>query len=231
MKMNYFKILIFITLSLFFVACNAVTTSDKVSQRVIFPSYSVLYDASTQTLYAMVTFQLDNESGSYIKLSKNSSVLINQETMKFGSVEEKPSYYYYEQKEMSDCPDKVSFNYTNDEGDEFFNQLKIRTIKISDLKLKKGQDTSVKYVGTAIDEDETITLVLSKDNVQQYEIEPEVADNNLLVVPEYLLSDIKADTYEAYLLRTTYSTSVKAMDRGGSAETSYHSKSYKITIQ
>lgn len=230
MKIVNHKILLFFALGFLLCACSSVITSNKVEQRVIFPSYSVHYDASAQILSATACFQKDNESGEYIKLSDDSYIFLNEDAMKQMSDKERPCYYFVEKKEMGKCPDNVQFNYANDEGMIFSNQLKIRPIQITDINLNKNQDNYVKYNGPAVDEDEMITLVLSKDG-HQYELQPEVADNNLLFVPAALLQEVKNGAYEAYLLRTTYSTSVKAMDRGGSAETSYHSKSYKITIQ
>lgn len=230
MKIVNHKVLLFFVLSLILCACSSVITSNKVEQRVIFPSYSVHYDASTQILTATVTFQKDNESGEYIKLSDDSYIFLNEDALKQMSDKERTCFYFLEKKEMENCPENLQFNYANDEGKIFSNQLTIRTIQISDANLNKNKDNSLRYKGTAIDEDETITMVLKNDK-HQYELQPEVADNNLLFVPASLLQEVKNGTYEAYLLRTTYSTSVKAMDRGGSAETSYHSKSYKITIQ
>ena len=230
MKIVNHKVLLFFVLSLILCACSSVITSNKVEQRVIFPSYSVHYDASTQILTATVTFQKDNESGEYIKLSDDSYIFLNEDALKQMSDKERTCFYFLEKKEMENCPENLQFNYANDEGKIFSNQLTIRTIQISDANLNKNKDNSLRYKGTAIDEDETITMVLKNDR-HQYELQPEVADNNLLFVPASLLQEVKNGTYEAYLLRTTYSTSVKAMDRGGSAETSYHSKSYKITIQ
>jgi hypothetical protein len=230
MKIVNHKILLFFALGFLFCACSSVITSDKVEQRIIFPSYSVHYDASTQILTATVTFQKDNESGEYIKLSGDSYIFLNEDALKQMSDKEHSCFYFLEKKDIEKCPDNLQFNYANDEGKIFSNPMIIRTIQISDVNLNKNQDNSLSYKGTAIDEDETITLVLKNDK-QQYELQPEVRDNNLLFVSASMLRDVKAGTYEAYLLRTTYSTSVKAMDRGGSAETSYHSKSYKITIQ
>lgn len=230
MKSLKYKILIIIVLAIIVGACHPVITSNKVEQRIIFPSYFVHYDASTQILTATVTFQKDNESGEYIKLSDDSYIFLNEDALKQMSDKERTCFYFLEKKEMENCPENLQFNYANDEGKIFSNQLTIRTIQISDTNLNKNQDNSLRYKGTAIDEDETITMVLKNDK-HQYELQPEVADNNLLFVPASLLQEVKNGTYEAYLLRTTYSTSVKAMDRGGSAETSYHSKSYKITIQ
>ena len=230
MKFLKIKTLIFISLVIFLGACNSMLTSDKVEQRIIFPSYSAHYDASTQILTATVTFQRDNESGEYIKLSKKSSISFDGEDLKQMSDKDRTCYYFLEKKNVVTCPDNVQFNYTNDEGKLFANQLNIRTIQISDMSLNKNQDNTVKYNGPAIDEDETIVLMLSKDG-QQFELQPDVADNNLLLVPSAMLQDFASGTYDAYFLRTTYSTSVKAMDRGGNAEISYHSKSYKITIQ
>lgn len=230
MKSLKYKILIIIVLAIIVGACHPVITSNKVEQRIIFPSYFVHYDASTQILTATVTFQKDNESGEYIKLSDDSYIFLNEDALKQMSDKERTCFYFLEKKEMENCPENLQFNYANDEGKIFSNQLTIRTIQISDANLNKNQDNSLRYKGTAIDEDETITMVLKNDK-HQYELQPEVADNNLLFVPASLLQEVKNGTYEAYLLRTTYSTSVKAMDRGGSAETSYHSKSYKITIQ
>lgn len=230
MKFMKYKALIIIILVIIVGACHPVITSNKVEQRIIFPSYSVLYDASTQIMTATVTFQKDNESGEYIKLSDDSYIFLNEDAMKQMSDKDRPCFYFLEKKEVENCPEKLQFNYANDEGKIFSNQLKIRTIQISDVNLNKNQDNSLRYKGAAIDEDETITLVLKNDK-QQYELQPDIADNNMLVVPASMLREVKSGAYEAYLQRTTYSTSVKAMDRGGSAETSYHSKSYKITVQ
>lgn len=229
MKKIYCKILTIIAIAFLVVSCQSVVTSNKVEQRIIFPSYFALYNEAAQTLTATVTFQTDNESGEFIKLSGDSHIFYNQYAMKRMSDDEKPCYYFYEEREMGDCPDEVNFSYTNEEGTIFFNKLKIREIQISDLNLCKTQDTPFKYKGAVIDEDETITMVLKNDK-NHYELQPEVADNTLIVTAS-MLQDVKVGTYEAYLLRTTYSTSVKAMDRGGSAETGFHSKSYKITIQ
>ena len=230
MKFLKYKALIIIILAIIVSACHPVITSNKVEQRIIFPSYSVHYDASTQILTATVTFQKDNESGEYIKLSDDSYIFLNEDALKQMSDKEHSCFYFLEKKDVETCPDNLQFNYANDEGKIFSNQMIIRTIQISDVNLNKNQDNSLSYKGTAIDEDETISLVLKNDK-QQYELQPEVRDNNLLFVSASMLREVKAGTYEAYLLRTTYSTSVKAMDRGGSAETNYHSKSYKITIQ
>lgn len=230
MRFVRFKILIFISLAIVLGACESMLTSDKVEQRIIFPSYYAYYDASTQTLTATVTFQRDNESGEYIKLSKKSSISFNDEVMKQQSDKDRSCYYFFEKNNIESCPDNLQFKYTNDEGKEFSNSLTIRNIQISNIGLNKNQDNTIKYSGATIDEDETIALMLSKDG-HQYEVQPEVMDNNMLLVSAIMLQDFATGTYDAYLLRTTYSTSVESMDRGGSVETVYHSKSYKITIQ
>lgn len=230
MKFVHHKILLFFTLSLILAACNPCVKSNKVEQRIIFPSYSAQYDAATQSLTATVTFQKDNESGEFIKLSSDSYVFFNQDAMKQMSDKERPCYYFFEKTDVAECPENVMFSYNNDEGRIFSNQLNIKSIQIAEVSLSRNQDNLVKYMGLPLTEDETISLVLTKDD-HQYEISPEVAENNNLLISASMLQELKAGTYDAHLQRTSYSTSVKAMDRGGSAETSYHSKSYKITIQ
>ena len=230
MKFLHCKILLFFTLSLILEACNPCVKSNKVEQRIIFPSYSAQYDAAKQQLTATVTFQTNNESGEFIKLSGDSYVFLDQKAMKQMSDKERPCYYFLEQNELAECPETVFFNYANDEGMIFANQLKMRSVQISDLCLNKNQDNFVKYQGTAIDEDETINLFLTKDD-KQYEIIPDVDDNNQLIINAPILHEMKSGTYDGHLQRTTYSTSVKAMDRGGNAVTTYCSKIYKITIQ
>ena len=229
MKKTYCKILIATALVLAFVACHPVITSNKVEQRIIFPSYSVQYDADVQSLTATVTFQTDNESGEYIKLSSDSYVFFNQDAMERKSDKERPCYYFFK-KDVAACPENVMFSYNNDEGRIFSNQLNIKPIQMAEVSLSRNQDNFVKYKGSPLTEDETISLVLTKDD-HQYEISPEMAENNTLLISANLLHELKAGTYDARLLRTSYSTSVKAMDRGGSAETSYQSETYKINIQ
>ena len=230
MKKNYCKILIITSLILAFAACHPVVTSNKVEQRIIFPSYSVQYDAAAQILTAIVTFQTDNESGEYIKLSSDSYVFFNQDAMERKSDKEHPCYYFFEKTGVNACPENVMFSYNNDEGRVFSNQLGIKSIQIAEVSLSRNQDNFVKYKGSPLTEDETISLVLIKDD-HQYEISPEVAENNTLLVSASMLQELKGGTYDAHLQRTGYSTLVKAMDRGGNAVTTYLSKTYKITIQ
>ena len=230
MNFLHHKILLFYTLSLILSACTPCIKSNKVEQRIIFPSYSAQYDAATQRLTATVTFQKDNESGEFIKLSSDSYVFFNQDAMKQMSDKERPCYYFFEKTDVTECPETVQFNYANDEGIIFANQLKIKSIQINDLNLNKNQDNLLKYKGVALDEDETISLFLTKED-KQYEILPEVDENNQLIINVSMLQDLKSGSYEGHLQRTSYSTSVKAMDRGGNAVTTYYSKKYNITIQ
>jgi hypothetical protein len=230
MKLVNHKILLFFALGFLLCACQSTITSDKVEQRIIFPSYSAQYDEAAQTLTATVTFQTDNESGEYIKLSSDSYVFFNQDAMERKSDKERPCYYFFEKTGVTSCPESVMFNYNNDEGRIFGNQLSIKPIQISEVSLSRNQDNLVKYKGSPLTEDETISLVMCKDE-HQYEISPEVAENNMLVISGNMLQELKAGTYDAHLQRTSYSTSVKAMDRGGNAVTTYLSKIYKITIQ
>lgn len=230
MRLVYSKILSIIVLAFVLTACNSSVSSSRVEQRIIFPSYSVYYDAEAQTLTATVAFQTDNESGDYIKLSKNSSISFNQQSMKQLSDGEKECFYMCTQKDVEAFPDRLNFEYQNDDGDVFTNELKLKSIQISDFSLRKNETNVLKYKGAAIDEDETITLIL-KNGEKRYEILPDVGDNHQLIIDDSMLRDIKSGNYDGFLQRTSYSTSVKAMDRGGSSETTYYSKIYKITIQ
>ncbi|MCQ2264690.1 MAG: hypothetical protein MJZ46_01430 [Bacteroidales bacterium] len=230
MRLVYSKILSIIVLAFVLTACNSSVSSSKVEQRIIFPSYSVYYDAEAQTLTATVAFQTDNESGDYIKLSKNSSISFNQQSMKQLSDGEKECFYMCTQKDVEAFPDRLNFEYQNDDGDVFTNELKLKSIQISDFRLNKNEVNVIQYKGKDIDEDETITLIL-KNGDKQYEILPDVGDNHQMLIDNSMLRDVKSGSYEGYLLRTSYSTGVNAMDRDGSAETTYHSKIYTITIQ
>lgn len=229
MKFLHRKILFFFVLALILGACNPCVNSNKVEQRIIFPSYSAQFDAATRSFVAMVTFQTDNESGDYIKLSSDSYVYCDQDKMEQKSDKERPCYYFTE-RNVASCPDAIHFNYNNDEGMIFNNKLIIKTIQISDISLDKKLDNSIKYKGLPIDEDETLNLILEKEG-HQYEISPDLSENNLLIVSASILHELKPGDYEGYLQRTSYSTSVKAMDRGGNAVTTYCSEKYKITIQ
>lgn len=230
MRLVYSKILSIIVLAFVLTACDSSVSSSKVEQRIIFPSYSVYYDAEAQTLTATVAFQTDNESGDYIKLSKNSSISFNQQSMKQLSDGEKECFYMCTQKDVEAFPDRLNFEYQNDDGDVFTNELKLKSIQISDFRLNKNEVNVIQYKGKDIDEDETITLIL-KNGDKQYEILPDVGDNHQMLIDNSMLRDVKSGSYEGYLLRTSYSTGVNAMDRDGSAETTYHSKIYTITIQ
>ena len=75
---------IYIFTSLIFIisSCQSVERekSNQVEQRLIFPQYTVSYDAESGNLTATAQFNLNNSAGSLIQLSSKSEVLFNQKT-------------------------------------------------------------------------------------------------------------------------------------------------------
>lgn len=230
MKFVLRNVLLINLLAFVLTACNSSVTSDKVEQRIIFPTYFVSYDASQHTLLATAVFNTDNESGEFVQLSSNCKLSFNEQEMKKSSEKEKPCFYSFEQKDIESFPDQAVFSYKNDGGVIFSNKLNINSIHIKDLTLQKGSANVIKYSGTLVNDDETVVMVLTRDG-KQYELNLEPADNKVLVLDAPSLSTLKPGQYEAFLMRTSYTTKVNAMDRGGCAETEYHSEIYKITIQ
>lgn len=213
-----------------FTSCSSSVSSSKVEQRIIFPHYHVLYDANSNSLMATVTFQTDNESGEYVKLSKSSKISFNQTSMQLKSDKERPSYYFFEQKGVESFPDAAVFEYSNDDEESFINKLHVKSVVISDITLQKSGTNTIKYAGKPLNDDEELMLVLGKDG-ERIEIQAEPVDGKMLLIDAASLRSVKPGKYEGYLVRTFYTTFVNAMDRGGVAETVYHSEIHTIIVK
>ncbi|MEG1555989.1 MAG: hypothetical protein RR356_04605 [Bacteroidales bacterium] len=231
MKFLYVRFIFFCLLLTGLVSCNS-KSSDQVEQRLIFPSYIVSYNAITENLTASATFQENNESGLFIRLSRKSKVTFNEIELKKSSTEKvKGISYMLTQHNMAQIPAKLNFVYVNDDGRSFSNHVILNTIAINhSFVLGKQDHNIIKYIGKNIDENESLILHLHNDK-NSYELTPNPLFGSTLELTADMLFDVEAGEYEAYFVRTYYSTNVEAMDRGGISCGKYESKKVKVTVQ
>lgn len=225
MNTTFHKIIILLILALLLASCDSELRSDKVEQRIIFPSYVIDYNAAQTILEAKVCFQSDNESGEIIKLSKNSSIHFNNENLKWNS-----GVYSLKKNDEKNLPDTLVFQYQNDDENIFINRLHLKSIEFSDCTLNKNASNQLNFKGKKIEDDESVTLILTSGDLH-YEILLTETENNTLLIEAANLGEVTRGTYAGQLLRTTYSTDVNAMDRGGSIEINYLSEIHKVIIQ
>lgn len=225
MKLSLHKIISLLFVVLLLISCQSELRSDKVEQRIIFPSYIIDYDAAQQLLEAKTTFQCNNESGEYVRLSKKSFIRFNDEKMKW-----KSGSYFLKKEGDKSLLDSLVFQYRNDEEDTFINRFFMKSIEFADCTLRKGEDNYLRFFGKKMEEEEMATLVLTSGDLR-YELLLEATGSNTLLLESSNLGDVAKGSYSGQLQRTLYSTAVNAMDRGGCVETNYHSEIHKVIIQ
>lgn len=222
-------ILAVICTSLFFTGCSDVSyvDSDSVDQNSILQCYSIVYDAQTQYVSCEAVFNVDNKSGSLVRLTGSSSVTCDNEAMTFEDGR------YFLGKDSPKDPGKVTFHYVNNDGGKFVNTFKLKSIdtKTEDITLTLGETNTLSFQGKKADENDRFFLVLKRDGQVEVEIEASEADGHNLTFYAEDLPAIAAGTYDAQLSRRSEGTNVKASDRGGFWNTECLSVLKKVTIK
>ena len=212
-----------------FAGCGDVSyvDSDTVDQNSILQCYAVAYDAQNQQLSCTAAFNVDNQSGSLVRLTGSSSVTCDKEALTFDKG------YYFLGKDCPKVPDKVTFHYVNNDGKKFVNAFKFKPIdtKSENITLTLGADNKVSFQGKKANEYDRFFLVLKRDGQTEAEIEATEADGNELTFSAEDLSALARGSYDAQLSRRSEGTNVKAADRGGFWNAEYLSVLKKVTIK
>lgn len=213
----------------FFAGCGDVSyvDSDTVDQNSILQTYSIAYDAQSQQLACYAEFNVDNQSGSLVRLTGSSSVACDKEAMNF------EGGLYFLGKDCPKEPGKITFQYVNNDGKKFVNAFKFKPIdtKLENITLTLGADNTVSFQGKKANENDRFFLVLKRDGESETEIEATEADGNDLIFAADDLSSLAKGTYDAQLSRRSEGTNVKAADRGGFWNMEYLSVLKKVTIK
>lgn len=234
MKRVIFLFTFFTSLIFIISSCQSVERekSNQVEQRLIFPQYTVSYDAESGNLTATAQFNLNNSAGTLIQLSSKSEVLFNQKKLKL--IEDKENQkIFYSIKSDEILPKKLIFEYTNDIKNTFINKVYINPIVIrgKDIKINKQEGVVIPFIGETFSLDETLDCIITVNNTIISNFSPDInSERKIIFLSPSNLANINNGEYTLHFVRRQSSTQVFAMDRGGYWETEYFSKKISISI-
>lgn len=232
MKHKLLIISILVASALLCTACKKKVSylqSKDAKQENIFQYYKVSYNANDKQLTAMASFTMDNQTGEAIKLTDDSQVLFNDQTMDMNINETKCSYQL---SITGECPQQICFKYINNDDSTFLNQLKISklVVKNTNFTIQREQGIVIPFTGPKLEQFESVVCRLSNTNSEAVEIETSVEDNRIIIYPEFL-DGVQSGTYTGFFVRKNYCMDISAMDRGGFWESEYISTKNQITIK
>lgn len=206
------------------------TTSDKIEQRLIFQQYHIQYDSEKETLSAKVIFTENNPTGITVKLAKPSSISLNGIALEGDKTEDKSYFYSYSSE--GESPISLHFNYVNNTGISFANDLTLSFIEpeISKLKVSKQNGATIPFNGNCFLENELLYCSLSKGTEIAESISLESPENQTIhIYPEDII-DFEEGDYELRFHRFFHTMEIEGSERGGLIESEYISKIIKVTI-
>jgi len=227
---NY--IFIFFVVGLFISGCSSIQTekSNRVEQRIIFPQYSLTYDADSETLIASAQFNTNNPAGTFIKLSSNSSITFNENRLK--ATENRENFrFYYTYKSTETLPQKAVFEYVNDDKKQFTNAIHIHSFELKERTyfFKTKEEKVIPFIGKALNENETLEGVVTNNNHEIINtFFPILRERSILISADMI--SLNSGRYFLHFIRRESSSKVNALDRGGLIEVEYHSKKIEVEI-
>jgi hypothetical protein len=205
-------------------------SSDRVEQRVIFPSYEIKYDYEQQEGAVQVIFHVDNHSGQTVRLKGESKVTFNDTCLE-GHYSKEDGYVYA--RSLNALPSRWCFIYTNNDRQQFKNTFRVSGIDMAgkrDITFRKHEAAVFATTGALRGEETSARLLLFNNKGQQITaIAVTLRDRQGWITPEAMLA-VPEGHYTGQLSTTCYSSDIKAMDRGGAYETRCLSKKMKIHI-
>lgn len=231
-----YQIVILTIVGFFLTCCSSVPTerSDKVEQRIIFPQYTISYNAENETFSASAQFNLNNPVGTLIKLSSRAKVTFNGEKLK-AEVDKDQGRFYYSGTWNQPLPKECLFEYINDDKEIFLNKIELNAFELrgNTFSISKETGATFSFEGKFLNEDETLEcfIVTDKENEESVlcSFFPEINGHFVQIVPEML--SVSLGNYYLFFIRRKSSTEVKALDRGGLWETEYCSKKVKVQVK
>ena len=220
--------IISIVLTLCLAACRSgkYEKSDTVEQRIIFPQYAVTYDDEAHSMNVSAVFSVNNAAGPSLCLSRPSNITCNGEKLN-GKFDSESKQYTYSLQFDGQLIENILFEYTNNDGEVFRNDVAIRKfdLGVDHLNISKSADIAqINFNGKPLTDDETIDLYLGDEMISL------VTQGNRLVISGEQFSEIANGVYDGIFVRTLLSSDIFSMDRGGSISAQYKTKKIKISI-
>lgn len=206
------------------------TTSDKIEQRLLFQQYHAQYDAENKTLSSKVIFSENNPSGITVKLVKPSAISLNGAILEGAKTEDRTYFYSYSNKE--ELPLSLQFNYVNNAGVSFANDLLLSSIEpeLSTFKISKQNGVAIPFKGKRFLENELLYCSLSKEKQESESISLESPENQTIHISPDDIIDFEEGDYELRFHRFFHTMEIEGSERGGLMEGEYVSKIIKVTI-
>ena len=144
-------------LALSFLNVGCVTEeSSNVNQDRIYTSYELFYDTNEDKTYAKAQFKFGNAGGTLLKLSGNSGVKFNGETLVY---DEGVATY---QKQLAGKVMSGTFVWTDTNGKNFTNSITLNSIGFPPAvtEISRSGAFELSWVGTALEAKETVTATV-----------------------------------------------------------------------
>ncbi len=118
--MNIFKTTLFILIATALISCRK-ENSEKIDQSEIYTDYRIIYKEDLDKTFVRATFKHEFNTGENLKLGEDAKILADGSEMLWNS-----SFYRYEYDFLG--LKDVSISFTDNEGSEFFNDLKFNKL-------------------------------------------------------------------------------------------------------
>ena len=228
-KIKYFLVLVMIIL---FASCYSkkYKSSDSVEQRLIFQQYRIRFDNEKSVFSANARFTLNNPAGISIKLAKESKVFFNQNPLEDSYRSEG---YEYSFQSDSELPEHFKFQYINNNNDTLTNKFLMKTFEIENpnhSSWSKNSGVFLTYTGQRFDDSEVLSCILFQDQETVTTIELALPNKKTFFISANYLSDIPNGKYNCQFVRSSLSSKVNGMERGGNFECEYYSKMILINL-
>lgn len=200
--------------------------SNAIEQRIIFPQYSVVYNNETQSTLVTAVFSVNNPAGASLCLNEKSGVSCNGESLR-GKFDNDLNQYAYTRQFDGQWIENWVFEYVNNEGQKFENPISVGKLDlgIETLNISKSSGiTALHFNGSPVSDEETIELMIGDEVIGL------MANGNQIVFSGDLFEDVAEGVYDGIFVRTSLTSNIKAMDRGGSISAQYKTKTIKISI-
>lgn len=227
-EFSKFSILIIVFL---IVSCksNETSDSDKVVQTEIYQTYSVYYDASSQTQSISASFRFGGNNGTTLRLVKNSKVSWNSQEM-----HEESSIFsgtYYEIKKVGDVIPENKFLYIDNDEKNYQNIIPLLKAEplLEGNVLSKQNDNTINWVGLPSTANDEVKIIV-KDSLKEYYFYPKIKGTSNMVIKGSELKDVVIGNANLQIRRTVTSSLQNGNAIGGEIYSEYLSKPINIKI-
>ena len=165
--MNIFKTTLFLLIATVLISCRK-ENSEKIDQSEIYTDYRIIYKEDLNKTFVRATFKHKLNTGENLKLGEDAKILADGSEMLWNS-----SFFWYEYDFLG--LKDISISFTDNEGAEFFNNLKFNKIATYN-KLDLNNDSLYKDSIQFIPWDNADPLVLGEH------VDLIIIQNNIVLV-------------------------------------------------